>query len=253
MLSMKWFCPNIYKYLPHIWSILKIFLKVQLLPSSLSSPFLSLCFSFCLSLPPSLYSLHSLLTNLFLSLSLSLSLPPLHARGAAAGVDLQRCVMHRNSKGQVSKDMGTRFFSGRLQVLAAMQVINRCRISLVIRWRNGYCCRDEQGTRALRTVWRSGCAQTHLHPENRAGRKTWKDWAFIPRQRVKAEQDGSITGGVNLQDLSPVHGTQWDWCHMKKFSPTKHPGILGDTFLSCSQDFSAYCAGKWYGVGKQKS
>ena len=193
MLSMKWFCPNIYKYLPHIWSILKIFLKVELLHNSLSSPFLSLCFSFCLSLPPSLYSLHSLLTNLFLSLFFFLSLCLLFMHEGQLQVWICRDVWCIETAREVSKDMGTRFFSGRLQVLAAMQVINRCRISLVIRWRNGYCCRDEQGTRALRTVWRSGCAQTHLHPENRAGRKTWKDWAFIPRQRVKAEQDGSIT------------------------------------------------------------
>ena len=50
----------------------KVFLKVQLLPSSLSLS-LSLCFSFCLSLPPSLHSVHSLLTSLFLSLFISLS------------------------------------------------------------------------------------------------------------------------------------------------------------------------------------
>ena len=42
----------------------------------------------------------------------------------AAGIDLQRWVMHRHSKGQLSKDMDTRFFSGRLQVLAPMQVID---------------------------------------------------------------------------------------------------------------------------------
>lgn len=185
MLCMKWFCCNIYKHLPHIWSILKVFWKYSFFPI-LSLPFfLSVSLSACLSLPPSI--LYTLSWPAYFSLSLSLFLHPLHAWVAAAGVDLQRYAMHRNSKGQISKDKETRFFFGRLQVLAAMQVIDRCRRSLVIRWRKGYCCRDKPRTRALGAVWRSGCAQIHLYLENRAGRKTWKDWAIFPRQTVKAE------------------------------------------------------------------
>lgn len=74
---------------------------------------------------------------------------------------------------------------------------------LLQKWAKTLCTRTYVRTRAPLSTGRTqsskewfldpGYAQTHLSQENRAGRRTQKDWEFTPRQRVKAEQDGFNT------------------------------------------------------------